>query len=82
MKAVVLYEPAPDVMEKAPIHFPAHTAWLDTFHACGDLLAVGLFADRKGAMAILRTRSVAPLPADARRTVLGENALRFYNLAA
>jgi uncharacterized protein len=60
MKAVVLYQSAPDVMTKAPIHFPAHKARLDEFHRRGDLLAVGTWADpREGSMAVFRTRDAA-----------------------
>jgi uncharacterized protein YndB with AHSA1/START domain len=49
MKAVLFYEAAPDVFEKAPLHFPAHKVRLDAFHARGDLLAVGTFADPRDA---------------------------------
>lgn len=60
MKAVVLYHPAADVLEKAPLHFPAHKAMLDEAHAKGDLLAVGPFADpREGSMGIFRSRAAA-----------------------
>ena len=60
MKAVVLYHPAPDVLEKAPLHFPAHKARLDEFQRRGELLAVGTWADpREGSMAVFRTRAGA-----------------------
>ncbi len=61
MKYVVLYASADDVAHRAPPHFPAHKARLDTFHACGDLLMVGTFADpqAQGSMAIFRTREAA-----------------------
>jgi uncharacterized protein YciI len=60
MRAVLLYESGPDVLTKAPFHFPAHKARLDTFQARGDLLAVGTFADpREGSMAIFATREAA-----------------------
>jgi uncharacterized protein YciI/uncharacterized protein YndB with AHSA1/START domain len=60
MKAVVLYESAPDVMAKAPLHFPAHKVRLDAFQARGDLLAVGTFADpREGSMSVFLTREAA-----------------------
>jgi uncharacterized protein YciI/uncharacterized protein YndB with AHSA1/START domain len=59
-KAVVFYESAPDVLEKAPLHFPAHKKRLDAFHARGELLAVGLFGDpREGSMAVFQTREAA-----------------------
>jgi len=60
MKAVVFYYSAKDFMEKARLHFPAHKARLDAFHARGDLLAVGPWADpRDGAMAVFRSRNAA-----------------------
>jgi len=60
MKAVVLYQSAKDFMEKAALHFPAHKARVDAFHARGDLLAVGTWADpREGAMAVFRSRAAA-----------------------
>jgi uncharacterized protein len=60
-KCVVFYEPADDVMTKAPPHFPAHQARLEEFRARGDLLMVGTFADPQadGSMAIFRTRAAA-----------------------
>ena len=45
MNAVVLYTPGPDVLERAPLHFAAHSARCDEFHAAGTLLMVGTFAD-------------------------------------
>ena len=60
MKAVVLYQSAPDVMDKAPVHYPAHKRRLDAFHARGDLLAVGTWANpREGSMAVFRSRAAA-----------------------
>jgi uncharacterized protein YciI len=60
MKAVVLYRSAPDVLEKAPIHFPAHKKLVEAFQARGDLLAVGTWADpREGSMAVFRSRAAA-----------------------
>lgn len=60
MKAVVLYKSGPEVLTKAPIHYPAHKARVDAFHARGDLLAVGTWADpREGSMAVFRTRAAA-----------------------
>ena len=60
-KYVLLYESADDVMSKAPLHFQAHSARLDEFHARGDLLMVGTFADpqAQGSMAIFTTREAA-----------------------
>ena len=58
---VVLYSSADDVASKAPVHFPAHKARLDEFHAGGELLMVGTFGDpqAEGSMAIFRTRQGA-----------------------
>lgn len=59
-KAVVIYESAPDVLATAPIHYPAHKARVDAFHARGELLAIGLFGDpREGSMAVFRSRDEA-----------------------
>jgi uncharacterized protein len=61
MKYVLFYESADDVASKAPAHFPAHKARLDEFHARGDLLLVGTFADaqKNGSMSVFRTREAA-----------------------
>jgi len=60
LKAVVIYESAPDVMTKAPIHYPAHKQRVDAFHARGDLVAVGTFGDpRDGSMAVFTSREAA-----------------------
>ncbi|HEX2054681.1 MAG TPA: YciI family protein [Actinomycetota bacterium] len=61
MKYVLLYESADNVMEKAPVHYAAHSERLDRFHSRGDLLEVGTFADpqKEGSMAIFRTREAA-----------------------
>jgi uncharacterized protein YciI len=59
-KYVVLYESADNVLEKAPVHFPAHSEHVDEFHARGTLLLTGTFADpQEGAMAIFTTRDAA-----------------------
>jgi uncharacterized protein YciI len=61
MKCVVLYTSADDVLTKAPVHFPAHQARLTDFHARGELLMVGTFADpqKDGSMAIFASRAGA-----------------------
>ena len=61
MKYVLLYEPADDVLTRAPEHFPAHSERIGEFHARGDLLMVGTFGDpvRQGSMAIFATRAAA-----------------------
>jgi uncharacterized protein len=60
MKAVIIYQSSPKVLELAPIHFPAHKDRLDVFIARGDLLAVGTWADpREGSMAVFRSRAAA-----------------------
>jgi uncharacterized protein YciI len=61
MKAVVLYESAEDVMTKAPLHYAAHSARIQEFHARGEVLMIGTFADpqTEGSMAIFTTRAAA-----------------------
>jgi uncharacterized protein YciI len=61
MKAVVLYHSAPDVLETAPVHFPAHKARVDQFQTAGELLMVGTFGDvvKHGSMAIFASREGA-----------------------
>ncbi|HUY52768.1 MAG TPA: YciI family protein [Streptosporangiaceae bacterium] len=61
MKYVLFYESADDVATKAPPHFPAHKARFEDFHARGDLLLLGTFADpqREGSMGIFTTREAA-----------------------
>jgi uncharacterized protein YciI len=58
MKYVLLYESADDVAAKAPLHFPAHLAWITEFQGRGEILMVGTFGDaqRHGAMGIFPTR--------------------------
>jgi uncharacterized protein YciI len=57
-KYVLFYEAADDVLEKAPVNFPAHRARSEDFHVRGLLLMAGTFADarRDGAMAVFTTR--------------------------
>jgi len=61
MKYVVLYTSAPDVLERAPAHFPAHKARLDEYHARDELLMVGTFGDpqAEGSMAVFASREGA-----------------------
>ena len=60
MKAVLFYRSAKDVLQKAPLHYPAHKARVDAFHARGDLIAVGTWADPgDGSMAVFRSRAAA-----------------------
>ena len=61
MKYVLFYESADNVAAKAPAQFPAHKARYEDFHAGGDLLMLGTFADpqRDGSMAIFTTREAA-----------------------
>ena len=61
MKYVLFYESADDVIPKARVHFPAHSARLDAFHARGALLMVGTFGNPQdeGSMAIFTTRESA-----------------------
>jgi len=61
MKYVLFYASADNVAEKAPAHFPAHSARIDEFRKRGDILMVGTFADpqAQGSMAIFPTRTAA-----------------------
>ena len=61
MKYVVTYDSAEDVRSRAPIHYPAHAARAGQFHARGELLMIGIFADpqQDGAMGIFSTREAA-----------------------
>jgi hypothetical protein len=61
MKYVLFYESADNVAAKAPAHYPAHKDRYEDFHARGDLLMLGTFAEpqRDGSMAIFRTRQAA-----------------------
>jgi uncharacterized protein YciI len=58
---VLFYESAEDVLSKAPVHFQAHSARVDEFHARGELLMVGTFANpqEEGSMSIFTTREAA-----------------------
>ncbi|WP_405137012.1 YciI family protein [Nocardia sp. NBC_01388] len=61
MKAVVFYESADDLAEKAPQHFAAHVARYQPYIDRGDLVMIGTFADpqENGSMAIFTTREAA-----------------------
>ena len=61
MKAVVFYESADDLAEKAPLHAAAHRARWREFADRGELLMIGPFANAlaDGAMAIFTTRAAA-----------------------
>jgi len=60
-KYVLLYESADDVLSKAPLHFAAHSARGDEFHAAGTLLLYGAFSNPQdeGSMAVFTTREAA-----------------------
>ena len=61
MKYVLFYESADDVVNRAPAHYEAHCERLEEFHARGDLLMVGTFADpqEEGSMSIFSSREAA-----------------------
>jgi uncharacterized protein YciI len=60
MKYVMLYETSPEGLEKARLHYPAHRARLDEFHARGSLLMAGpLLAPTDGALGVFTTREAA-----------------------
>jgi uncharacterized protein YciI len=77
---VVFYESAPDALERIPALFPDHRARLDEFHARGDLIMVGPFADpiTEGSMAIFRTRESAEEFATGDPFVTGGAVARWY----
>ena len=58
---VVFYETALDAVARIPEVYPAHRARVDEFHARGELLMVGTFADpiTEGSMAVFRSRAGA-----------------------
>ena len=61
MRYVLFYESADDVLEKAPLHYAAHSARVDEFARRGDLLLVGTFEDpvAHGSMSVFATREAA-----------------------
>jgi uncharacterized protein len=61
MFAVLFYESAADVRERAPEHMPGHHAVIEAYHARGDLVLVGPFEDpvRDGAMTVFRSKEAA-----------------------
>jgi uncharacterized protein len=61
VKAVVFYESAADLADKAPRHGAAHRARWRAFADRGDLLMIGPFANAQedGAMGIFTTREAA-----------------------
>jgi uncharacterized protein len=61
MKAVVFYESAAGLADKAPLHAAAHRARWREFAERGDLLMIGPFANAQedGAMGIFTTREAA-----------------------
>jgi uncharacterized protein len=60
-KYVLFYESADDLAEKAPIHFPAHSARGQEFHERGALIAYGPFGNpqAEGSMAVFSSREAA-----------------------
>lgn len=60
MKYVISYETNADKLPLARLHFPAHRARIDEFHARGTLLMAGPFVDPPdGALAVFTTRDAA-----------------------
>ena len=59
MRYVLFYESADrPLRSRAPLHFEAHRAWWTGFHERGELLLVGPFSDRSGAMSVFTTAEV------------------------
>ena len=60
MKAVIFYETGNTPMDAIKAAFPRHKVLLDAFHARGELLAVGTWANPiEGAMGIFKDRNSA-----------------------
>jgi hypothetical protein len=60
MKAVLIYGIAPNTtMESLVAAFPRHKAVIEEFAARGDVLGIGSFSDRTGALGIFKTRDAA-----------------------
>jgi uncharacterized protein len=61
VKYVLFYESADDLLTKAPVHLPAHSACLRDFHARGTLLLTGPFGNpqEEGSMSVFTTREAA-----------------------
>jgi uncharacterized protein YciI len=60
MKYVLFYESAPDVLEKAPLHMPAHHAYWTDFRRFGTMLMLGPFGNpEEGALGVFTTREAA-----------------------
>jgi uncharacterized protein YciI len=56
----MFYEVAPGGLEKARENFPGHRARIDEFHARGELLMVGTWANpAEGALAVFSNREAA-----------------------
>jgi predicted enzyme related to lactoylglutathione lyase/uncharacterized protein YciI len=60
-KYVLFYDSSEAACDLAPIHFPAHSARVEEFHARGELLLVGTFADpmADGSMSVFTSREAA-----------------------
>ena len=58
MKAVVIGEPSDVTMETIMSVYPRHKAIVEKYIAKGEVIGIGLFADR-GNMAIFKTREAA-----------------------
>jgi uncharacterized protein YciI len=59
VKYVLFWESADDVAARAPEFMPAHRAWYQEFARRGDLLMVGPFSDRSGALSVFTNRAAA-----------------------
>ena len=59
MKAVVIGEVSGVSMETITKVYPRHKAVVDRFASRGDVIGIGPFSDRRGNMAIFRTRDAA-----------------------
>ena len=84
MKAVLFYEMGKAGMDMVRAAYPRHKAVVDAFHARGELLAVGTWADpTEGSMGVFKDRKTAEAFVDQDPFVLerlvGEVTIREWN---
>jgi uncharacterized protein YciI len=59
IRYLLFYTSADDVLEKVPIHAPAHGAYWREKHAQGQVLMIGPYPDASGALGIFPSRAAA-----------------------
>jgi uncharacterized protein YciI len=78
VRYVVFYESNPDAAAKIPEVFPAHREHWTGFVERRELVAIGPFSDRSGAMAVFTTREAAEAFAEGDPFVLEGVISRWY----